>query len=165
MLGSLFVILFFAVVGLVLFLQKDDGYDERQTVIMDRGGRYGLLTVLLLNAVFYIFSVFDSVPELSVRFTSTMSIWSGILVASLYAIWNHAYFSLKSEKTNGFTVVMLIMGIPNLLIGVVELLGLWGGSPDLTKGVSFLIFGISCFCIALTIILRNHLDGNEEGDL
>lgn len=80
MLGSLFAILFFAVVGLVLFLQKDDGYDERQTVIMDRGGRYGLLTVLLLNAVFYIFSVFDSFPELSVRFTSTMSIWSGILV-------------------------------------------------------------------------------------
>lgn len=51
MLGSLFVILFFAVVGLVLFLQKDDGYDERQTVIMDRGGRYGLLTVLELLAL------------------------------------------------------------------------------------------------------------------
>ncbi len=97
MLGSLFVILFFAVVGLVLFLQKDDGYDERQTVIMDRGGRYGLLTVLLLNAVFYIFSVFDSVPELSVRFTSTMSIWSGILVASLYAIWNHAYLHCAND--------------------------------------------------------------------
>lgn len=108
MVASLFVILFFAVIGLVLFLQKDDEYDERQTAIMDRGGRYGLLTVLLLNAVFYIFSVFDSVPELSVRFTFTMSIWSG---------------------------------------------------------VSFLIFGISCFCIALMIILRNHLDSNEEGDL
>ena len=66
-----------------------------------------------------------------------MSIWSGILVASLYAIWNHAYFHSNLKKLMVFAVVMLIMGIPNLLIGVVELLGLWGGSPDLTKGVSF----------------------------
>lgn len=164
MVANVFVILFFAMVGLVLFLQKDDEYDERQTAIMNRGGRYGLLTVLLLNAVFYILSVFDGIPELSVRFTSTMSIWSGILVASLYAIWNHAYFSLKSKKTSGFAFLMIVTGIVNVVISVIDHLGLWGRGPEIVEGIKFGIVGFSCLCMGATIILRNHLDNAKEGD-
>ena len=85
---------------------------------------------------------------------------SGILVASLYAIWNHAYFSLKSKKTSGFAFLMII----TVVISVIDHLGLWGRGPEIVEGIKFGIVGFSCLCMGATIILRNHLDNAKEGD-
>ena len=157
-------ILLIMVVSL-LSLRNVKDYDERQKLVMNRGSKYALITVLVLNMLFYVLSFEDNFFSFSVMFTSAMSIWSGILVATLYGIWHYAFFSLRAKETSGFAILMIVTGIVNIVLGVIDYLGLWGEGPKIVEGISFGIVGFSWLCMGSTIMLRNHLDSNEEGDL
>lgn len=160
---AIFILLIMVV--LLLSARKVKDYDERQELVMNRGSKYALTTVIVLNMFFYVLSFGDSFLRLPVMFTSAISIWSGVLIFALYGIWQHAFFSFRAKETSGFAVLMIVTGIVNVALGVIDYLGVWGDKPEIVEGISLGIVGFSCLSMGATIMLRNYLDKAKEGEL
>ncbi|KRL83422.1 hypothetical protein [Ligilactobacillus apodemi] len=160
---AIFILLIMVV--LLLSARKVKEYDERQELVMNRGSKYALTTVIVLNMFFYVLSFGDSFFKIAsnVHVSNKYLEWS----SNICTLWYLAtcIFSFRAKETSGFAVLMIVTGIVNVALGVIDYLGLWGDKPEIVEGISLGIVGFSCLSMGATIMLRNYLDKAKEGEL
>ena len=135
-------------------------YDERQQAIRDKGFRYAYLTLLGCMAVLALLHSLDII-------TGNISGWLfvavivSLLVHIIYSIYNDAYFRV-SDSPKGYTVLFGILGISNVVLGVLkrmngEVEGAFPAYGDLN-----LIIGIMLFVVSINILIKVQLDKRAE---
>ncbi|MCR1901581.1 hypothetical protein [Ligilactobacillus apodemi] len=154
-----------AVVLLVVLLSKDENkYDERQELISNRSYMYAFYVVFFINIVVMMASFFEEIPKMPTIILATLSLWSGIIVQSVYSIWKHAYFPFTVKHGEVFCIHMLILAFMQALIVVIDRFSLLGGEASLPVEISLSIGAISACIISIAIFLRNYLDKRAEAE-
>ena len=163
MLLAMVPVIVVAIVLLVVLLSKDENnYDERQELIMNRSYKYAFLMILSINTVIMVVSFFDAVLELLTVVLAALSIWGGLIVQAVYAIWQHAYFPFTLKNGVRFGSDMLFLAVIQGALALVEYFSVFGGKLDLAHIAVFSLGAVSVFIIAITIFWRNYLDKREE---
>ena len=157
-----YIVIVVAIVLLVVLLSKDENnYDERQELIMNRSYKYACL-ILFINTVIMVVSFFDAVLELLTVVLAALSIWGGLIVQAVYAIWQHAYFPFTLKNGVRFGSGMLFLAVIQAALVLVEYFSVFGGKLDLAHIAVFSLGAVSAFIIAITIFWRNYLDKRED---
>lgn len=102
------------IVGVVVFLilllktGKKGKFDERQELIRGRGFKYGFGAMCLVDALLL---MVVRMVRLSPQLLLLVSLFTGLWVFSIYALWNSAYFALNQQKVKRLSWLFLFFGI------------------------------------------------------
>ena len=158
--GALLIVILFAMT------QKGEGlkqnYDERQKVLRGKGAQYAFYTMMIQNFALFMLEAVDVYLPVSVGYALFLSTLIGIVVYEVYCIWKEAYFALN-QKATALTVVFLVMGIANLLMGINAFVeGLAVQNNQLTIRSMNLFCGIMMLIICGALILKKVCKDREE---
>lgn len=102
------------IVGIVAFFilllktGKKGKFDERQELIRGRGFKYGFGAVCLVDALLLIVV---RMVRLSPQLLLVVTLFTGLWIFSLYALWNSAYFAMNQQKVKRLSWIFLFLGI------------------------------------------------------
>ncbi len=83
-------------------------YDERQLMLRGNAYKYGLLTMLLLNAAFMFGTTyFDHLSQYASAFFA-VSLFAGILVFAAYSIIKDAFYSVKNRNGSSYLLLLVL---------------------------------------------------------
>ncbi len=139
-------------------VKKD--YDERQQALRDKGFRFAYLTLIGYMVVFALLHSLEVIP-------GEMSGWLfigviiSLVVHIIYSIYNDAYFRI-SDSPKGYTVLFGILGLSNIVLGVLkringEVEGAFPAYGDLN-----LVIGVMLLVISVNILIKQALDKRTE---
>ncbi len=162
----------FAVIGVLLFViilaivQSENSmkrnYDERQELLRGRGAKYGLISMMFLNAVLYLLESVGVQLPMSAGIAVILSVFVGAGVYAMYCIWMDAYFALN-QRTGSVAGGLFIIGVINLVIGTTALLD--GGiiqNNQLTERSLNLFCGIMMITLCGSMLLKKVYSDREE---
>ena len=161
-----------AVIGVILFVivlaavQRENSmkrnYDERQELLRGRGAKYGLISMLFLNAALYLLESVGVQLPMSAGIAVILSVFVGGGVYAVYCIWMDAYFALN-QRAGAFAGFLFIIGVINLVIGITALSG--GRifqNNQLTDRSLNLFCGIMMIILCGSMLLKKVCKDREE---
>jgi hypothetical protein len=141
---------------LMMFLRRNEitstSYDERQNAIRGTAYKYATITGAL-SGFFMAFVVDGDFLPIDGGFALAGVSLLTITVYEVYMIMKGAYFGI-SGKWKGYTALIFIIGLSNLIIGIVNIIqyGLTGGR--LTVVNIGLMLGIFCLIIVFAVFIQ-----------
>ena len=168
-----FVSVLFAVIGVLLFVlilavvQRENSmkqnYDERQELLRGRGAKYGLLSMMFLNATLYLLESVGVQIPMSAGIAVILSVFVGAGVYAVYCIWMDAYVALN-QRAGAVAGGLFIIGVINLIIGITAFL-----EDGIIQNNQLIDRSLNLFCGIMMIILcgamllkRTSSDREEE---
>lgn len=113
--GIIFSILFIALLLIAYFIRSKYSkenikhYDERQNMIRGKGYELSFFTVILLN-MFYSCFLFGFTKDIvSPQFVVMAIVFIGILVYTVFCIWNDAYVQVGQKMTRWIALIVLVI--------------------------------------------------------
>lgn len=163
-LGAIIVVLLFVIV--LAAVQRGNSmkgnYDERQELLRGRGAKYGLYSMVFLNAILYLVESMGVRLPMGAGIAVVLSVFVGIGVYAVYCIWMDAYFALN-QRAGVLTGFLLIVGVINVVIGIRAWLNhTLIQNNQLTDRCLNLFCGIMMVIICGTMILKKVCKDREE---
>lgn len=158
----------FAILLISFFLRKknhagDEHYDERQILIRGKGYKISFMTVVVINAFYSLFFYGITKEFVSPQFVVLASAYIGIVVYTLYCIFNDAYLQV-GQKAKTWIIVLLIVTISNAYCAIVSL---DRGFNDAGFATSFslnTLFAVSFAVVLAGIAIKYFLDKRGAAD-
>lgn len=170
-----FCILFGTVILLMLVvaLYRNHGsassrYDERQENEQGRAFRYAFYASMISVAVTLILDAMALIPEELTTFFYASCIFIGLVIYVIYALWHDCYIALNEKRS--FTIVFLfLVGIFNLLIGIIALHrdGLLDECNRLNPSALNLLCGVGALFLSVATLIRTlseRITDKDGGD-
>ncbi len=137
-------------------------YDERQEAIRGRGFKMAFYTMITLNMLYGFLQVACKELPIEPSVVVFIIVFMGIGVYAWYCILNDGYFALN-ERIPQTIVVFTIIGLANLLIGLVNIMD----GTIMNEGVIgfesiSIVCGIFMLITVLVILIKQHKDKKED---
>ncbi|WP_295729491.1 hypothetical protein [uncultured Limosilactobacillus sp.] len=147
----IFIVAFLVFMFLLLKFGKKGHFDERQELIRGQGFKYGFWAMMLADALLLL--VTRKIP-LSPPLLLLTSMFIGLWVFSVYALWNSAYFAMNQKKIKRLSWVFLLLGVLYGIQSITDLattsLNLQSWDPDfglLILAIYFMsVGGLMVYC-------------------
>lgn len=158
--GAIFGIIVGVIAGIVVLLltKKDKSlkykFDERQEIIRGRAFKYAFFTVLIYDAVgAFLGKVLEQFADVGVILF--LGIVLGVLVCSIYCIWNEGYFSLNANPKR-VIIMFIVIAVCNLLLGIRQVWyeGLFEDGKMIFLNSANLICGLMALVLLLVFIVK-----------
>ena len=139
-------------------------YDERQTLIIGKGYKYGLFGMCICECILAALSSLEiSLPiiEPAVHFCV---IAIGITVFASYAVWNGAYWGIVTEAQYRSSIrVLAAIGAVNLIFSAISIVkGTFIENGQIQSPFINLTCGLMIAVILLLTLIRSRISNDEE---
>ena len=172
--GLLAVIIGLTILVLVLVtIVKSKGYmrqkyDERQELEQGRGYRYAFFASLVSFAAALMIDMMGLLPDRKGSIFYAAGIFIGISVYVVYCIWHDCYIALN-EKRWAVTVFLTVIGLINLLLGILvaNSKGLFDDDGRYNPCVLNLMCAGMSFVVVIALLIRiltESRNAREEGE-
>ncbi|WP_295745523.1 hypothetical protein [uncultured Limosilactobacillus sp.] len=151
-LTTIFIAALVVFILVLLATSKKGQFDERQELIRGRGFKYGFWAICLVDALLLlVVRKFVLSPQLLLL----LSLFAGLWVFSLYALWDSAYFAMNQKKIKQLSWLFLFLGVLYTVQSITDpelrhiSLRSWNGSIGiLIMAVYFLtVGGLMVYCV------------------
>ena len=166
MVGYAIGLSFTAVVGLIAFFANRrkgcNKYDEMQERARGIAYKYAFWAVMIVEVIFGIFSVDDSIIPMSSMMRQFVVMMVGALVHVVYSVWHDAYVGMNTNVKR-YAIICGLLSIVNLLSAV---RGIMNGTMLVDGKLEFpfvnLIVGLMFVVVGVEMLIKKRLDGREE---
>lgn len=140
-------------------------YDERQENEQGRAFRYAFFATMVAAAEAVMLDCMNLIPEGLTTIFYASSIFIGLVVYVIYALWHDCYIALNEKR--GFAILFLfIVGAINLLIGLnaIRIDDLLDESNRMNPSALNLLCGVGALLLSIATLVRTLSERNTEND-
>lgn len=157
--GFAFIVAMF-VLSLVLkkkYHKGDEYYDERQILVRGKGYKISFMTVVVINVLYSLFLYGITKEFVSSQFVILASAYIGIVVYTLYCIFNDAYLQV-GQKYKSWVIILLVVTIGNAYCVITNPDRVFNEDGFATSFSYNLLFAVSFAIILIGVAIKSYFD-------
>lgn len=158
----------FAVIAIALFFRKKynaggEHYDERQILVRGKGYKISFITVVCINVFYSLFFYGITKDFVSPQFVAVASAYIGIVVYTMYCIFNDAYLQV-GQKIRAWVIVLVVVTVANAYCAMVSLDRGFNTDGFATSFSFNALFAVSFAIILAGIAVKSFIDKRGVAD-